>query len=266
MLRVLHIAMLRNAALLVPTPERGEWLAEWKAELCYVSHDATAFCLGSFRDAFWLRCKSFSARRAFSLDSPLRCLLLLAVLALLTFLCAFGLPSRKLLISLFSSSAEEQLAFGCFWLYFESFLILLTLNPLGLGEYPANRYAPVLRIRLRRWIFLALKITLLAPTVFFAIGIVISIFPPASLLLFLGWIFGLRWALADQRQRCPVCLHLLSNPVEIGSPLQTVLGWYGTELICTRGHGLLYVPGTPTSWCGRQRWRYLDPSWNSLRP
>jgi hypothetical protein len=114
--------------------------------------------------------------------------------------------------------------------------------------------------------FLALKITLLAPTVFFAIGIVISIFPPASLLLFLGWIFGLRWALADQRQRCPVCLHLLSNPVEIGSPLQTVLGWYGTELICTRGHGLLYVPGTPTSWCGRQRWRYLDPSWSSLRP
>ncbi len=78
MLRALHIAMLRNAALLVPAPERGEWLAEWKAELCYVNHDATAFCLGSFRDALWLRRKSFSARRAFSLDSPLRCVLFLA--------------------------------------------------------------------------------------------------------------------------------------------------------------------------------------------
>ncbi len=99
MLRVLHIAMLRNAALLARLLDRSEWLAEWKAELCYVSHDATAFCLGSFRDAFWLRRKSFSARRAFSLDSPLRCLLLLAVLAVLTFLWAFGLPSRKLLIN-----------------------------------------------------------------------------------------------------------------------------------------------------------------------
>ena len=78
--RALHIAILRNAALLVPAPERGEWLAEWKAELYYVGHDATAFCLGSFRDALWLRRKSFSVRRMFSLDSPLSCVLLLAAL------------------------------------------------------------------------------------------------------------------------------------------------------------------------------------------
>jgi hypothetical protein len=266
MLRVLHIAMLRNAALLVPAPERGEWLAEWKAELCYVSHDATAFCLGSFRDAFWLRRKSFSARRAFSLDSPLRCLLLLAVLAVLTFLWAFGLPSRKLLISLFSSSAEDQFAFGCFWLYFESFLILLTLNPLGLGEYPANRYAPVLRIRLRRWIFLAIKIALLPLIFMFANLALLPVFPPALWILFFGWIAGFRWALADQKQRCPVCLHLLTNPSRIGSPTQSILGWYGTELICTRGHGSLYVPGAPTSWCSKQCWQYLDPTWSSLRP
>jgi len=266
MLRTLHIAILRNAALLVPAPERGEWLAEWKAELCYVSHDATHFCLGSFRDALWLRRKSFSARRAFSLDSPLRCVLFLALPAASSFLLAFGLPSRELFMPLFSPQGEDQFAFGCFWLCFESLLVLLTLNPLGLGEYPANRYAPALIIRLRRWVFLAIKIALLPLIFMFASIALLPIFPPALWILFFGWIAGFRWALADQKQRCAVCLRLLSNPTRIGSPTQSILGWYGTELVCTRGHGMLYVPGAPTSWCSTQRWQYLDPTRSSLLP
>jgi hypothetical protein len=268
MLRTLHVAILRNAALFVPAPERAEWFAEWRAELYYVEHGATSFCLGSFRDALWLRRNSPNPRPAFRLESPFRCVLFLVGLAIL--ILALALPSWKVWLPAGSSPGSppgrEQFAFGLLGMYLLSLLVLLTLNPLGLGECRANRYAPAFLIRLRRWVFLALKIALLVPTVFFAISVVISIFPPASPILFLGWIFGLRWALADQRQRCPVCLHLLSNPVEIGSPAQTVLGWYGTELICTRGHGLLYVPGTPTSWCSRQRWQYLDPTWSSLRP
>ena len=62
MLRTLHVAILRNAALFVPAAERAEWFAEWRAELCYVDHGATSFCLGSFRDALWLRRNSLSAR------------------------------------------------------------------------------------------------------------------------------------------------------------------------------------------------------------
>jgi hypothetical protein len=258
--------MLRNAALLVPAPERAEWFAEWKAELWYVERGATTFCLGSFRDALWLRSNSLSARRTFSLESPLRCLLLLATLAVLSYLFAFGLPSRKLFIFLCSPPAIEHFAFGCFWLYLESLLVLLTLNPLTLGEYPANRYAPSLIIRLRRWAFLTLKIGLLVPIPLFLCIALVPIFRPVPWILFFCWIFGFRWALADQKQRCPVCLRLLSNPVEIGSPAQTVLGWYGTELICNRGHGSLYVPGIPTSWCSAQRWQYLDPSSISLLP
>jgi len=268
MLRTLHVAILRNAALFVPAPERAEWFAEWRAELYYVEHGATSFCLGSFRDALWLRRNSPNPRPAFRLESPFRCVLFLVSLAIL--ILALALPSWKLWLPAWSSPGpppgREQFGFGLLGMYLLSLLVLLTLNPLGLGECRANRYAPAFLIRLRRWMFLALKIALLVPTVFFAISVVISIFPPASPILLLGWILGLRWALADQRQRCPVCLHLLSNPVEIGSPAQTVLGWYGTELICTRGHGLLYVPGTPTSWCSRQRWQYLDPTWSSLRP
>jgi len=266
MSRALHIAILRNAALLVPHSARAEWLAEWRAELWYVEHDATAFCLGSFRDALWLRCKSFSARRMFSLESPLRCVLFLATLAFLSCLSAFGPPSQKLFIFLCSPLGKEHVFFGFFWLYLESLLVLLTLNPLALGEYPTNRFAPSLVIRLRRWLFLAIKIVLLPPIFCFAIIALVPIFPPASLILFCGWILGLRWALADQRQRCPVCLHLLSHPVEIGSPVHVLLGPFGTEHVCTYGHGSLYVPNVPTSWCSSQRWQYLDPSSASLHP
>ncbi|HVB36112.1 MAG TPA: hypothetical protein VND42_02645 [Candidatus Acidoferrales bacterium] len=260
MLRRLHVAILRNAALLVPPPERGEWLAEWKAELYYVNHDATTFCLGSFRDALWLRRKSFSVRRLFSLDSPLRCVMLLTAAAVLTSLCAFGFPSLKSLLEACSPTGIEQFALGCVGLYAESLLVLVTLNPLELGEYPANQYAPSLIVRLRRWIFLNVKIILLTSIFLFASIALLPIFPAAPSILLFGWIFGFRWGLADQRQRCPVCLHLLSNPTRIGSPTQTILGWYGTELICARGHGLLYVPGSPTSWCSKQRWQYLDPT------
>ena len=51
----LHLAILRSASLLVPGPHRAEWFAEWTAELWHVNRGATAFCLGAFRDAFWLR-------------------------------------------------------------------------------------------------------------------------------------------------------------------------------------------------------------------
>ena len=145
--RPFHTTILRNAARLVPASERAEWLAEWSAELWYVEHDATAFCLGSFCDALWLRRKSFSARRAFSLDSPVRCVFFLATLALLSYLLAFGLPSRRLWMLACSSGEIGYLVFGCFWLYLLSLLVLLTLNPLALGEYPANRFASINRGR-----------------------------------------------------------------------------------------------------------------------
>ena len=82
--------------------------------------------------------------------------------------------------------------------------------------------------------------------------------------LIVGTIVALRWALNDQRQRCPVCLRLLTGPTRIGGASQTFLEWYGTELMCAQGHGLLYVLEIPTSCYSTQRWQYLDPSWSSL--
>jgi hypothetical protein len=79
-----------------------------------------------------------------------------------------------------------------------------------------------------------------------------------------GWILSVRWVLRDQQQRCPVCLRLLINPVCIGQASQTFLGWYGTELMCAKGHGVLHVPEIPTSSSSATRWIRLDPSWSGL--
>jgi len=256
-----HLAILRGAALLVPVSERAEWFAEWSAELWYVNQNPTVFCLGSFRDAFWLnRNRAKSVQHTLRLESPFRCVVVLSIVAALGYLSS-GIPSGFA----FSRSARESIAIGCFWIYFLSFLMLAAAAPLGLGEHPANRYAPGLAIRMRRWGFLAIKITLLAPLVMWWSCAAGSFVPPfAPLLLFLGLMGAFRWALADQRRRCPVCLHVLSNPAQIGDPSRVIFGWHGTELVCSRGHGLLYVPAAPTSWYSTQRWQYLDPSWSSL--
>jgi hypothetical protein len=261
----LHIATLRGAALLVPAPQRTEWLAEWIAELSYVDRGATNFCFGSFRDAFFLRISSFSIRDAFSLESPSGCILFLAGLAA-AILTAATLSRKLWLVGVSGPLSPGQFALGLLWVYALSLLVLLTLNPLALGEYPANRFAPPLTVRLRRWLFLAAKIGLLVPIIWFATVVPVALFPPAVWLLFFGWIFGLRWALADQRKRCPVCLCPLSGPVEVGIYAHVFLDPRGTQLICARGHGSLHIPAAQTTWRSRQTWHYRGPGETSHIP
>jgi hypothetical protein len=65
-------------------------------------------------------------------------------------------------------------------------------------------------------------------------------------------------------QPLPVCLRLLANPVRVGEPSRMFLEWHGTELMCLRGHGMLYVPEWPAIWSGRQRCMHLGPSWEGV--
>lgn len=265
MLRGLHLAIIQTAALLVPAPERAEWLAEWRAELWYVNRRATAFCLGSICDALWMSRNSPAptARRRFGLESPLKCVKLLAGLTALSALLAFGLHGEVGTEIRQGGYQDLPLTFFCMGLL--SLAVLSAVRPLRLGEYPVNRYAPAAPLRLLRWIFLAVKMALVVPTALCGALALGSIMPPiGGWVMFLGLFFGFRWALMDQRERCPVCLRLLSNPTRIGDPSQSFLGWYGTELVCSHGHGLLYIPGTSTSWYETQRWQYLDPTWNTL--
>ena len=152
-------------------------------------------------------------------------------------------------------------------------LALPATTPLPLGDYPTTSKSSFSRTRRRRWIFLSIKAALILPLVYCGSLDLAYLNPtmnPVSseyiqlLASFSGLLFSFRWALRDQRRRCPVCLRVLTNPARVGQPSRNFLGWNGTELICGKGHGLLHVPEISTSWFSTQRWLYLDPSWHSL--
>jgi hypothetical protein len=113
-----------------------------------------------------------------------------------------------------------------------------------------------------------LKIALVQPTVLCGFLLALWILPVVpiapQLAVGAGWMLSFRWVLVDQRRRCPVCLRLLADPVRIGAPSQTLLEWYGAELVCSRGHGLLHRAEAVTSYAGRPQWHRLDDSWRGL--
>jgi hypothetical protein len=156
-----------------------------------------------------------------------------------------------------------------------AFLALPATTSLPLGEYRLSSRKLSWSTRLRRWSFLAAKIALLLPIVYL-ISLDLAYMRTTLDTLSSEYIqlvssfsiclFGLRWTLRDQRQRCPVCLGKLTHPARVGQPSRNFLSWNGTELICVGGHGLLHVPEIPTSWFSTQRWMYLDPSWEILFP
>jgi hypothetical protein len=152
-------------------------------------------------------------------------------------------------------------------------LALPATTSLPLGEYQLSSRRLSWSTRLRRWSFLGCKLAMLLPIVYFVSldlaysRTTLDTFSSEYIQLISSFsicLFGLRWTLRDQRQRCPVCLGKLSHPARVGQPSRTFLAWNGTELICVGGHGLLHVPEMPTSWFSTQRWLYLDSSWDVL--
>lgn len=152
-------------------------------------------------------------------------------------------------------------------------LALPAITSVSLGESQFCSYRPSWGNRLSHWAFLGAKIALLLPAVYFASldlaywhTTTYSIASQYIQLLstFVMTLFGLRWILLDQRNRCPVCLRRVTHPARVGLAGRTFLAWNGTELMCARGHTLLHVPALPTSWFATQRWLYLDTSWKFL--
>jgi hypothetical protein len=120
--------------------------------------------------------------------------------------------------------------------------------------------APGARAGIRRWVFFAAKVLLLVTIVFFGImdlgsGHTVEVRPQALVVCF---VVAFRWAMNDQRRRCPICLRRLTNPVRFGGPSQMFLDWYGTELVCAKGHGMMHVPEIPSSSYASRRWLSLD--------
>jgi hypothetical protein len=159
---------------------------------------------------------------------------------------------------------------------FALFLALLALpaiTSVSLGEASVNPQKTSWTRRLQRWSFLSAKIGLLLPIVYFVsldlafgcttIGREQAVYIQL-ISTFLLCLFGLRWVLKDQRQRCPVCMRCVAHPAHVGQASRTFLDWNGTEMMCMGGHTLLHVPSLPTSWFSTQRWLYLDTSWGFL--
>jgi hypothetical protein len=257
----IHLAMLRSAAWLVPGEQRAEWLAEWSAELWYVGRNcrrqATGFCLGAFRDALWLRRnRPPDAPRAPWFESPARCLASLGLVAAACVLLALRYYPPDIRLPLHGP------ILAMLYMAMMALPALLATTSLRLGEVPANRHA-------WRWAFFAAKIALLLPIVFWGVldlasmtGLKVHAGPIHCIVI--GNVVALRWALIDQRRRCPECLRLLAHPARIGLPSQTFLEWYGTEFVCVKGHGLLHVPEIPTVSFRTQSWMHLDQSWSGL--
>jgi hypothetical protein len=133
-------------------------------------------------------------------------------------------------------------------------LVLSATTVVSLGEYPGTA------LPAWRWLFFAFKLTCLCSIVFFGFLTLVSVGggPIAGPGSVAAYVLSFRWALVDQRRRCPVCLELLTSPVHFGQASQTFLGWYGTELICANGHGVLHVPEVLSGSSGTQRWLSLN--------
>ena len=129
----------------------------------------------------------------------------------------------------------------------------------------------------RWWAFLLAKMLLLLATSFvFALEICgrVSIMFTGSIQPLVGpssaWLFlvsamaTLSWCLYDQTRRCRVCLKRLGNEASVGAASYLLLDWWGTELVCSDGHGLLHVPEMQSSWLEVEQWVNLDESWKPL--
>jgi len=131
--------------------------------------------------------------------------------------------------------------------------------------------------KVRWWGFLVLKTFLLIVLCF--IGSLefmgrASVMLTGSIHPFTGafstWLFlvtamaAISWSLNDQGKRCRLCLRRLSNEASVGTPGYLLLGWWGTELVCSDGHGILHVPEMKSSWQSFDQWVSLDESWKPL--
>ncbi len=263
--------ILRAASLLAPGDQRAEWVKEWQSELWYFPRrGAILFVLGAFRDALWLRRnwsetehRSLMKRTRTYLESPLRCLTFLATLAAVSFFIAVRLAALPQKPSL--PLGVGDVPAGCAVMLLFSGLLL----PGTLAVWRTPAHCPPLPwpSKLRRGIFLALKIALVQPILL--CGFVVQILMgPLGGLAGLGFdaafILALRWVITDQQQRCPVCLRLLTAPVRIGTPSRTFLEWYGIESTCPHGHGLLHISENSSRYSGKQQWLRLDDSWSGL--
>ena len=192
-------------------------------------------------------CPSFGESRL--LDSPIRCLVLLAVLA--------TIAGTAALLRRGGPHLTATLTPAVTLMFIPGWLVARVTTALSLRDSPGALYGA------RLLAFFAAKMVLM---------LAISVFTVAFIAgwgeRFIAWagqfpywaaFLAIRWALKDQQDRCPVCLRRLGNTVSIGDRSKVFLEWHGTESMCLKGHGLLRVPENPEIGYHAQRWLQFDP-------
>jgi hypothetical protein len=259
--------LLRVVERIVPAEERAEWSRTWRAELWHMHHRrrqrfgiTVDLSIGLTCDALWLRTDCWG--RALN-GTPTLCLASLMGLCLLAMVFGLALSGSLRAFEIYSRGPFERSVGAAVLVVFVSFA---TTSRPYVEEGPAGRgwYG------LKRQIFFAAKAGLVLLLAFLLSADFWRPIHPAfpnwadamQLLMFVPLaLIGLRWAFADQEQRCKQCLRSLAGPARVGRPSHNLLEWNGTELACKQGHGLLSVPEMETSWCDSSRWVEMGPVW-----
>ena len=111
-MRQMHLALLWIASLAVPASRRAEWSHEWRTELWYVLREcffqtspnprsiraATAFCLGAYQDAIYVRKQSWQMRQPLAQFRGSAAACLVALIGI--FFAAWGLARTSTRVAL----------------------------------------------------------------------------------------------------------------------------------------------------------------------
>jgi hypothetical protein len=162
------------------------------------------------------------------------------------------------------------------------FTMLALVGSLALLAYRlVNSSGPKVHLSLRQgwrwWAFFGVKTLLLLANCFLISlegtrrvfllfsGVVPPFAGPLCTWLFLVTaVLALSWSLHDQCRRCRLCLKRLGYETSVGAPAYLFLDWWGTELVCSQGHGMLHLPEMQASWLEMEHWTPLDDSWKPL--
>lgn len=259
--------LLHLTSQIVPLYARPEWLAEWTAELSYLTENTAArsthvlaFVWGSFPDALTVRSlESVEGNhiKGAAFDSPAVCLATLSALVLSG--CVLWTSGGR--IGEFPTLDDALPHLLMIGLAVGVALIHNCTN----GSTQMLCAAPGPRKALG-FVFLFCK-TMLALAIAALLTAAIlkplssgTIHPHAYLFPYL---FACRWSVMEQANRCPVCLHRTSHPTRIGTWPTLFLDWHGLEYICRWGHGFMYE-SIVIEGASFRRWAPLDPSWKDL--
>ncbi|MEO8594142.1 MAG: hypothetical protein ABI759_12550 [Candidatus Solibacter sp.] len=263
---------LVNLCILV---DRGEVAGREKAEMLLL-------CGAALSTAFWLRFSRAGLRRwvlgpQFVIALSLSALALLALLsrgfqgarAVMRAMIYWNLdPLPPWLIHKRPYSPMDDIAVG----FVVPFAMALAMGAalVAIGRLSLGRYG------WRYWLYLAIKILsmiLLVPLLWIETsrGLWHFISPEllrvwvaglgASAAFLLGFGVAALWVFADQRQRCPVCLRRMAQPVTSGS-WASMFEPVTTEFLCDDGHGALSMAESEMG--EGDRWIALDSSWRGL--